>query len=520
MREKYKSVLIGLEGVRFAVDAAQSGIEQDIIRGTGNAVWSRKEILSALENITVPTVSEVTRRITELIPLKDNDHEEMDQEEFPEETEIMENARARLQEVGGPSVKRSSSRLRPLPGSAQLQVMDDVLYEKLTSPQKKNSVDDGIVETRKDAEVGEAQGGSKRTHEKMTLAELQAPSPKKLRTHSRSLRTSLESFPSLNEGTQYLRSLASTPSCTTTDTRPWNNESHYVVWTTTPEIDISFPQRVVVKGSPRPGPSPLRSSLSISSNASDTSLTGQTVSPATRRCPKVLRRSQLHATHQSTPHINASGYPTSSVGVPGRGQTHEAGDRYPTSSLSPPSNVNIQSIAHHSSHFSESDDETMAKKFKFSLRDRFGSKRRVPEEIDGENSRAAQELASDSLNDRNGVQDMSKMQDLHERAQEVAFGKRDTFPQASGMAELEYCAKNTKEMFMNVWDKIKAFFICGDKDHQEFLGDVGTRGRTKDREGGRIRELFQKKEKKKEPVEGVVSIDPIHGHPTTRYDCR
>ncbi|KAF2129739.1 hypothetical protein P153DRAFT_366241 [Dothidotthia symphoricarpi CBS 119687] len=321
-----------------------------------------------IDQLTIPSVGGLTQRISEIMPSLREYYKTGEAPEFPAEEIIMEHALEEIHEVGVPVQKRSSARLRPMPGSPNMVVIEDALYEELTGREKENgspgSHGDGAAKlgTGEDKRVnGDNNLVLTPTRPITPVAELAVPSSAVLRPRSVSvggyhdLRASVESTLSMRRS---LRSFVSTP--TTTDTRPWNSDKNYP-WATSsiPSVDISLPLPTAIRHSPRPGPSHLRNTLSDASTATFTSTHTPTASPFGPTSGFDAQTRQAHRFSLFGCNSDVS---------------HAAGERYPTSALTPPTAI----FRDHLSASDTSDDEaelTTTRKSKFKLRKRFSSAR-------------------------------------------------------------------------------------------------------------------------------------------------
>lgn len=348
MREKYRGLCNKLDQFNTPKDSARTEMT--------NMLFMRRalspELLAEIEQVAVPSVNGLTERLSEFLPSLREYYKHGDQGPFAAEELIMEHAMEDIHEVGGPAQKRSSARLRPIPGSPNLVMMDDALYE-LRSKEKDNVVavaqrDEGVDSARGESRASEKANSS--TCPKTPFAELEAPSPAILRPRAitvgnQDLRASVES----GLTTRSLRSFLSTP--TKTDTRPWNFDKNYPWATSTvPSVDISLPLPTAVRHSPRPGPSHLRN------NISDTSTVSTFTTPV---------GSPFGTDSNSSAHARQ----LQRFSVFGRNgdQPHAVGERYPTSALTPPTAIFRDNF----STSDTSDDETeprIVRKGKFSLK--------------------------------------------------------------------------------------------------------------------------------------------------------
>jgi serine/arginine repetitive matrix protein 2 len=330
-------------------------------------------LIAEIERVSIPSITQLTQRVTEMLPSLSMPGQQAQIEsggigEFPEEEEIMEQAIEEIHHVHPPTQKRSSARLRPVRGSSALLIMDDDVFEEITSRER------GVMEGARsvgplkfDIGVGEARTRAKGkgktttatpTRQLSPVAELRTPSPAILRPDTRrsksleALGTSIESGLSF---TGSPRSFVSTP--TATDTRPWNFDKNYPWATTTnPAVDISLPLPVASKHSPRPGPSHLRNTLSDATTSTFTSVCAPLDLPTGKTSGSKAHR-QSHR-----------------LSIFGRNgdQAHAVGERYPTSALSPPTAIFRDNLS--TCDTSDDEDFTASRKSnKLTLRKRFSS---------------------------------------------------------------------------------------------------------------------------------------------------
>ncbi|KAH8724649.1 hypothetical protein GQ44DRAFT_258453 [Phaeosphaeriaceae sp. PMI808] len=338
-----------------------------IDRAEARCAYSPKNLIEEIDQVTIPSVAPLTERFTEMLPsLSLDDHSKQkklrETIEFPEEDKIMEHVIEEIQEVHPPVEKRSSRRLRPVPGSSALIVVEDDVFEEITG-QRRGSVYsgeqcDGALENDVSEAGPRARKKNKNTTHASTvrlspLIRLSTPPTKAMHTCSYTLsdgalRTSVES--TISSGS--VRSFASTPTATTT--RPWNYDKNYP-WNTTknPYADISLPPRGPVMQSSRTGPSHLRNTLSDA-----------TTSTFTSACtvPALPIDIDLDSNRQST-----------RLNVFGRGgdQVHAVGERYPTTALNIPTAIFRDNLA--TCDTSDDEEFTASRKNKVALKKRFSS---------------------------------------------------------------------------------------------------------------------------------------------------
>ncbi|PSN62374.1 hypothetical protein BS50DRAFT_577299 [Corynespora cassiicola Philippines] len=396
MRDKYRSFFASLDDLHKEEDITQAATIMSLMPLEGP--YSPEAVLEEIDKLEIPSVSPLTQRLSELLPSLREYYRTGEAGSLIKEEVIMEYALEEINEVGGPVPKRSSARLRPMPGSPNMVVVDDTLYQELTGKEKENvgmvgggGVGEGCGRTL--GENGHGKGRSKSVgnacaREAEQVAELDAPTPAVLRTRSLSLghnelRPSLDSKASSRRS---LRSLVSTPT-TTTDTRPWNSDKHYPWATAVPSIDISLPTPAAAKQSPRPGPSHLRNRVSETSSSNSGTFGPDTPSaPDSDLGPQIAGHPFTHQRQQSrhlsiftnkrrnpaSPGFDSNGYPTGPLHLRTGDRSH-GGERYPTSALTPPTTLHL--LEPHQSHFSEDSSEedvpTTSRRSKFSLKSRF-----------------------------------------------------------------------------------------------------------------------------------------------------
>ncbi|KAL1800752.1 hypothetical protein ACET3X_001094 [Alternaria dauci] len=411
------------------------------------------ELMAEIERLTIPSVGGLTQRFSEFFPSLREYYQCGEPAEFPIEEEIEKHALEEIHEIH-PTQKRSSARLRPMRGVSHMVVIEDDLYDEITSKEKGNGSpgcpnDGGVANSASEADSIADKSAYKDdvtttpTHNKTApLLELQVPSTAVLRPRShtvgpRELRVSGDSALSSRRS---LRSIVSTP--TATETRPWNSDKNYPWATSTnPAIDISLPRPTAAKHSPRPGPSHLRNRLSDTSTASSFS-TAQTATASPFGSPS---DSTAHARHHRFSTFGRNG-----------DQPHAVGERYPTSALSPPTAI----FRDHLSASDISDDEhyDTTHKTRLSLRKRFSSTRKA--KLDNQTairaSRSktnAQDLASpESIKPSTN----SIVQDCVGEAQAFTSSttaNRHTFRDAEGMRAVDYRKHRIIDRIKTWWHK-------------------------------------------------------------------
>lgn len=441
MREKYRSFCDKLDQFNMPNKAARRAEVTSLL------LMRRAlspELLAEIEQVTVPSVNGLTERLSEFLPSLREYYKLGDHGPFVAEELIMEHAMEDIHEVGGPVQKRSSARLRPIAGSPNMVVIEDTLYEELTSKEKESAiadtqVDDGVECAQGEPRASEKTKDNSSTRSETPSAEIVAPStavlrPRALTVDHQDLRSSVE----LGLTTRSLRSFASTP--TRTDTRPWNSDKNYP-WATSTNlsVDISLPPPTVVRHSPRPGPSHLRNNISNASTAS--TFTTPVGSPFGTDSNSSAHARQLQ---------RFSGFGRNSD------QPHAVGERYPTSALTPPTAIFRDNFSASDS----SDDDTepqIVRKGKFSLRKRFSSARNAAFE------NSTRVTNTQSLTTSSNPLELTLPQSAHRSATSIiqdtagetrAFSSnRHTFRDAEGMPSALYHRHRLIDHIKRWWHK-------------------------------------------------------------------
>lgn len=471
-REKYKSVFAGLDTPARSSTARQH---------TSVDFWIRKSpdvITRELDSLTIPSVHGLTTRLTEMLPKLREALGLSQADEFPEEEGIMEKAMESLNEVGLPAQKRSSARLRPVPGSPNMLVVDDEVFKEITTKEinhaplvpgiSRDQASRGIEKAAQGGRVAQGESATVlssgvashiRTRDGAVIntAELKATSPTHLRQHNTTdSPPGNSSFPSFQPSTQSF-SRNSTPTGTVTDTRPWNLDKNYP-WATDPSVDISLPPPSASKHSPRPGPSHLRNHLSSASLESTGTCSpyGTSASPSARRAPTEdcynFVVDSTRSPEPSSVDFSASGHRSRPVRVRDENQSHGAGERYPTSALPLPPNLHLYpgQASHYSLDISDEEAETTSpRKTLFSRRPRHDTRASTRGALSQSHVRELQhsretdhsaQVESDNLPNRT---------------------RRQTFANAQGMSKLSFCLQSCGLFFKKAFLKI---VVCGRPD--------------------------------------------------------
>ncbi|KAF2201536.1 hypothetical protein GQ43DRAFT_33492 [Delitschia confertaspora ATCC 74209] len=470
MRDKYRSFFASLDEFEKLpqVNPSKSIIDLPLRRSC-----SPEQFLAEIDKLTIPSLGGLTQRLSEFLPSLKYYRLSEDDVTRPEE-EIMEHAMEELNTVtvpGGPGQKRSSARLRPIPGSPNLVVVDDHVYDELTG---ENDSSGGGVE----GEGGAARSINNRSAgHKTPLAESEVASPAVLRTRSlslgRGLRLSLDSKLSARRS---LRSVTTTP----TDSRPWNSDKNYPWASSVPSIDITLPVRTASHVSPLPPPLRLKNGLSDSPDVNNSPVgsgfagesnisppksypfeaaksvkapfeaaksvkvpfeTAKSVkAPFTHHRRTSHRLSLFNRCRSSTMRPNesrASSMDTETyLNVP-LSEAHAAGERYPLSALNPPASASMTEFAAETqSHFSDdSDDER-----------RPGLKKKLTN---------LKTRLTPSSRSQPAMPHISSMQDAEGEARDFSTARRQTFEGAGGMPQGEYRKNKFLETVRGWFHRVK-----------------------------------------------------------------
>ncbi|KAF2086257.1 hypothetical protein K490DRAFT_66804 [Saccharata proteae CBS 121410] len=315
---------------------------------------SPEELLTEVERLAVPSVAGLTKRLSELLPSlrkwssKEQVDEQADDQAIEEvaDTELKTELQADvnvIRHVGDrPGILnnvRSSARLRPLPGSNVLVVVEDDVYEELTQRDKRFS--GGRITEVSDSDSSTDTLKTAPTHRHPSaatvppLAELEAPSAALIRHDGGSIDANNGHLPGIDI--------------------PWTENG--------PGTDIKFPAQAHTRDSPVNGPSRLRMRLSgDSSDAHDNGTITGTIaagSDTTETHDTFRALSSKRGTAQKAGVLGTfdnSGFPLSPDAVLSEDSTHDPGDRYPTTGLSPPAGLNLDSEGR--SFFSDNSSET------------------------------------------------------------------------------------------------------------------------------------------------------------------
>jgi serine/arginine repetitive matrix protein 2 len=408
------------------------------------------ELLAEIDQLTIPSVGGLTQRISEFLPSLRDDYKLGRRDEFPAEEVIMEHAMEEIHEIGGPAQKRSSARLRPMPGSPDMVVVEDVLYENIIAKDKEGdrmgSQGDEKVKV-KCSEGASPEGDNETVPHTQPHKETLLSKPGKsrssivhIRSHTAGSQVSRAAVESELQHRRSLQSFASTP--TATRTQPWNSDKSYPwVITNIPSVNISLPPPSTTRPSPLPGPSHLRNRLSDTSSASTLALNTPVGSPPESASTASAQACRLHRF---------------SIFGANSDQSHAAGERYPTSALTPPTAI----FRDHFSASDTSDDETelpISRTGRFSLKKRFSSARKATLEISAQAASKKKTTPSPSPRDialpNSPASGTSVVEDSVAEAQAFTTTNRHTFRDAEGMRSATYHRYRLVEHLKRWWHK-------------------------------------------------------------------
>jgi serine/arginine repetitive matrix protein 2 len=492
IREKYRSFFASLDELgKTGGDASQRAAIVDLVPTKRR--YSPVHLMAEIDKLSIPSVGGLTQRLSELIPSLKEYYKLGEVGEFIEEEVIMEHALEEIHEVGGPALKRSSARLRPMPGSPNMVVIDDALYDELTGREKEHASPDSSSAENKSPckscrEEGKGKGiANAGARDQTVLAELEAPSPAILRTRSLSLshhhlRPSLELKLSSRRSLHSL--VISTPTVTTTDTRPWNSDRNYPWATTIPAVDISLPSPTFAITSPRRGPSRLRKRLSESS-ATNASSPYTNFTSASQLDAMSVPNNEANSHHGRVKGLfkslyegkqsnslqpkgfDASGNAMGPLRLRETDQSHDVGERYPFSALTPPSNLHFSDIPENQSSDDESsydgfgmpDDhkyrkttrlEYMKRKWKNPTRTQDGQ-----HDEEAQNGITVPLARSDTIHPQNGNHFSTPTDSVHDGTDDarVSNPRRQTYSGAEGMSTAKYHRKQLIAQIKKIWHK-------------------------------------------------------------------
>ncbi|KAI8939362.1 hypothetical protein NX059_003147 [Plenodomus lindquistii] len=442
VRKKFRSLVAGLEKLESNSGSAQ--LTDEVGLGAPKRARSPEQIIAEIEGLTIPSVGGLTERISKLLPSLREYYGQTDEEEFPDEEVIIEKAMQKLAEVA-PTQKRSNARLRPVPGSPNMLVVDDAVFDEIISKDQEGASPsgggDGQVEgscavARPGAKQRGENGSHSQTRQSTHHVDVERPSPARLRhrSHTFGPEAFRASGDSILSSRRSLRSVVSTP--TVSHSRPWNTDKNWP-WESSPlpPLEISLPPQAAVRDSLRSGPSHLRNSLSGAISTSSFS-SGQT---ATASPFGSGGNSNTHARQHRFSVFGRSG-----------DQPHAVGERYPTSALTPPTAI----FRDHFTPSDTSDDEDFdpSRKSRLGIRKRFSSARSAKADQTAQVTRCKTtplELTSPESHEPVSTSI------LHDNAgeSEAFTSHRHTFRDAEGMRGSEYHRQRIIDRLKRWWHK-------------------------------------------------------------------
>jgi serine/arginine repetitive matrix protein 2 len=449
MRAKYKGLSAGLEegqkqeaGSRGKTMTNLASIRRPSSLQEHTA--TTQELVAEINNLDIPSVAASTQRWQEMVGIEGATGSCGDTDSIGGDA-IIEHVREELQEVA-PAPKRSSARLRPISGSSQLVVVDDAVYEEWTGKEKVVASSGARGAQGALVEVGSEKSGaaaSVKAHGKAPLVEQDAASPSAGATRTRSssvgAQVALRSPDESRLSSRSARSLTlttTTPAVNQTDTRPWNSDKNYPWQTTLQSFDISLSAAKGTRGSPHPGPSPLR--LRLSDSLEPGILSSRESAPTSPDRPNA----KCHK-YPSSPALDASGFPSAPTKLHRNNLSHEAGDRYPTSSLTSPTNVHLPEPTHLPDRLSESDDDTLSPRTYH--RAKFWRKHRLTANIESSAGGIERAASHTTVVPSDANQPKSR-------------SNRSTFTNAKGMSRINYRRHKMLRGVKRAWSSLKQIF--------------------------------------------------------------
>ncbi|KAF2144582.1 uncharacterized protein K452DRAFT_356742 [Aplosporella prunicola CBS 121167] len=321
--------------------------------------YSPEDLLTEVERLSIPSVSGLTQRLSELIPeLRSHGSREYvdDIETMIQDEELKEDVEE-IRHVGDrPGLlnnMKSSARLRALPGKNVLVVIEDDVYEELTQGEKCAGSQGSGSQSHMPQKQSNASSKGHRLDRKDSVAEffedgltpagLEVPAPAHVRATS---------------AKDVDRHDQKTPQRSPMSFKPWNLGMKFPWNESTSGIDITFPAKIHTRDAPSSRQSKLRDRLSLSSeyltDVTNNGIGEHTCSTDAADSPDTFK----HTAKGSRPSVlgSISRRVGRSLGLDNSGtwngfdstvtedQAHDPGDRYPTTSLSPPAHFNLDEV--------------------------------------------------------------------------------------------------------------------------------------------------------------------------------
>lgn len=361
IRDKYRSLFTSLDNVNPMAEETIQDPTMTVL--PTHRPLSPDELIAEVDRLSIPSVNQLTQRLSELLPSLKRYCSNGDQDEGVVGDDTVESTINAIRGLG---------RHEPVAKEADLELLDNIEQHKpaprnldgqrteefADTPDETTDSSNNLSSADKRRSAASA-GSAHRT----PVAELEAPLPAVIRVKSAGgdAEEDLEQKRSLMARVSR-RSLVSSPSA-----RPWNFEASYP-WGSSPMVDISFAAPTHQRDGPERKPSRLRLRVSNSSFGSrDTVKPGSGGSPTTgdntentndtfkRKASKKSMIGSIKRKIGLGSPIDNSGYATGPHPHHREERAVDPGDRYPTTGLSPPSNFNIEECR---SFFSDDSSQT------------------------------------------------------------------------------------------------------------------------------------------------------------------
>lgn len=450
--------------------------------------FSPAELISEVERLSIPSVTGLTQRLSELIPSlkrysssetvsKENMEEKDGQDiekivEDPELKSDINEIRHLGDRPGLLNNMRSSRRLRAIPGQATLVLIDDDVYQELRE-RAKSTVPGPRAEEVNDSDSSDKSfksacerkdSGAATPNLKISqpsLAELEAPLPAHVRVKS-----------SMDGGAK------ETVAKKSDETKPWDMSMKFPWNDSTSGIDITFPVKAHVRDQSGSRPSRLRSHSPASSEYSTATDGGQVRNATIEGQNITLDSTETHDTFKHSrngshrPCVSVMGSITHKVGrtlgTDGNGFpairtsvsldefAHDPGDRYPTSGLTPPARFNIDDVR---SFFSDDSSQTRRggsfRKRLTQLRSKIGPPSNMSRTHSALDSRTVDRAATAAVGSTT-MGDGSSGNVTDSRG--GTGGSVQTYDGATGMPKSEFRTKRLFERIKTFWFRSGEFF--------------------------------------------------------------
>lgn len=275
--------------------------------------------LKEIDELDVPSTQELDERISGYLPeMKRNSDTEGAGGE-----DIIESAIEEIHGVGNvPTNKSSNARLRAIPGSPKMVVVEDEVYQNIRS--KKEVEGQG-------GQLGASSGDSSRdttSNNTATTTQIRSPSPADLAAAHLTPRGGIDSSPAFVSRISSSSADSSIRTASSSDTRPWNSSNNYP-WVRDTAVDFSLP----LTRSPRYQQRQRPASPPATAIAPPNLL--RQPRPGSRSRPSVNRGTELLPTISETS--------CSQFGAPVQATSgaHQTGDRYPSCALPLPADLQL-----------------------------------------------------------------------------------------------------------------------------------------------------------------------------------